>query len=89
MEFRWNKWNLAHIGDHGISPEEAENVVRSARVPYPQEREDDKWLVWGRSPAGRYLQVVFVLDPDLQVFVIHARPLTEREKRSCRKRRRQ
>ena len=34
----------------------------AARQPYPLERPDDKWLVWGRTPSGRALQVVFVLD---------------------------
>jgi len=33
------------------------------------------------------MQVVFVLDPDDTVFVIHARMLTDREKQKYRKRR--
>ncbi len=32
------------------------------------------------------LQVVFVIDPDDTVFVIHARPLTERERKRYRRR---
>jgi uncharacterized DUF497 family protein len=31
------------------------------------------------------LQVVFVLDDDATVFVIHARPLTDRERRRFRR----
>jgi hypothetical protein len=34
------------------------------------------WLVWGRTPSGRALQVVFVLDEDDTIYVIHARDLT-------------
>jgi len=52
-------------------------------------REDDKWLVWARTGPNhgdRLLQVVFLLDDDDAIFVIHARPLTEREKRRFRRR---
>jgi uncharacterized DUF497 family protein len=88
MTFRWNDWNAEHVGTHGVSPEEAEMVVRDASNPFPRRIEDDKWLVWGRGSGGRFLQVIFVLDPDETVYVIHARPLTEQEKRGvCRRRR--
>jgi uncharacterized DUF497 family protein len=53
---------------------------------FPRRIEDDKWLVWGATSAGRQLQVVFVLDEDGTVFVIHARDLTAREKRRLRRR---
>jgi hypothetical protein len=33
-------------------------------------------------------QVVYVIDPDGTVYVIHARPLTDREKRRYRRRKR-
>ncbi len=88
MEFRWNEWNVEHIAGHGVSPEEAEHVVESARRPYPLARPDDKWLVIGGGHGGRWLQVVYIFDPDDRVFVIHARPLTDREKRRRRKRER-
>jgi uncharacterized DUF497 family protein len=60
----------------------------AARQPYPLERPDAKWLVWARTPAGRALQVVFVLDDDDTIYVIHARDLTTREKQRYRRRRR-
>jgi len=85
VEFRWNNWNSDHVGRHGVLPEEAEAVVRHARRPYPQARADEKWLVRGQNSAGRWLQVVFVFSPDDTVFVIHARPLTESEKRRERR----
>ena len=46
-----------------------------------QYRGDGKWLVRGRGQGGRWIQVVFVLDDENRAFVIHARPLTVREKR--------
>jgi uncharacterized DUF497 family protein len=85
MEFRWNEWNIDHIAEHGVTPEEAEHVIRCARRPYPQAREDDKWRVVGRGRGGRFLQVIYILDPEDSAFVIHARPLTDREKRRERK----
>ena len=86
MEFRWNPWNLEHIAGHGVSPEEAEQVVLRAERPYPQARADGKWCVVGRGHGGRWLQVIYVFDAAHAVFIIHARPLTDREKRRERKR---
>jgi uncharacterized DUF497 family protein len=87
VRFRWNDWNLDHVAEHGIAPEDAEQVVATARQPYPLWRPDDKWLVWGAGRGGQLVQVVFVLDPDDTVFVIHSRKLTDREKQQYRKRR--
>ncbi len=86
MVFRWNDWNLEHAGRHGVWPDEAEAVVEGARVPYPVRGEDDKWLVWGAGRGGRLAQVVFLIDEEGAVYIIHARPLTEKEKRAYRRR---
>jgi uncharacterized DUF497 family protein len=88
MGFRWNEWNVEHIAKHGVPPEEAEMVVRGARNPFPRRIEEDKWLVWGRGRGGRFLQVIFVLDPDETVYVVHARPLIGQEKRRFRRKNR-
>jgi uncharacterized DUF497 family protein len=86
--FRWNEWNVEHIGRHGLAPAEAEYVVDRARAPYPQRLGAGRFLVVGRTAGGAYVQVVYVFDPPGVVFVIHARPLREREKRRWRRRRR-
>ena len=86
MRFRWDEWNVEHVAKHGVTPEEAERVVRLAKAPYPQSRADGRWIVWGRGDGGRLLQVIFVGDR-VEVYVIHARPLTEQEKRRYRRRR--
>jgi uncharacterized DUF497 family protein len=83
--FRWNDWNTEHLAEHGVSLEEADRVVEGARRPYPQARADDKWIVKGRGHGGRWLQVIYIFSPDDAVFVIHARPLTENEKRRERR----
>lgn len=85
MDFRWNEWNVEHVERHGVTPEAAEDVVQAASAPYPRRIDDDKLLVWGRSQQGELLQVIFVLDEDGAIYVLHARPLTEREKRRYRR----
>jgi uncharacterized DUF497 family protein len=85
MEFRWNDWNVEHIAEHGISPADAETAVRTARRPFPRYEGHGKYRVWGRDAGGAYLQVLFVYDPPGVIFVIHARPLDEREKRLFRR----
>jgi uncharacterized DUF497 family protein len=42
----------------------------------------------GQTREGRYLHIVFVLDPPHIIYVIHAREMTDDEKRRFRKRRR-
>ena len=88
MEFRWNEWNESHLSKHGVDPQEAEEVVRKARPPYPLAGADEKSLVWGPTAEGRMLQVVFVIDEEDSVFIIHARPLTDKERKRYRRRRR-
>ena len=88
MEFRWNNWNRDHLAEHGVDWDEAEMVVRQARPPFPQQIGEEKLLVMGQGRGGRFLQVIFVLDPEDTVFAIHARPLTDREKKRYRRRKR-
>jgi uncharacterized DUF497 family protein len=86
MQFRWIDWNRDHIAEHGVETEEAEMVVRNAKPPFPEEIGDEKVIVKGRGIGGRFLQVIYLVDPDDTIFVIHARPLTEREKKQLRRR---
>ena len=85
-EFRWNQWNSDHIAQHGISREEAEFVVSRARRPYPQELGRGKVLVAGQTSDGSYIQVIYIFSPEDVIFVIHARPLNDAEKRKLRRR---
>ena len=87
-EFRWIEWNHDKVARHNVEPEDAEFVVNHARAPYPMKVDDEKRLVWGQAPSGRYLQVVYLIDIEDTIFVIHARQLTDREKKRLRRRRR-
>ena len=51
-------------------------------------READRFVVKGQTLDGQWLQVAYVFDPPGVVYVIHARPLTDREKRQTRRRHR-
>jgi hypothetical protein len=86
MEFRWIAWNIQKCSIHGVRPEEAEYVVRRARRPYPYKIGDEKTLVRGQTEAGRYLQVIYLIENEDDIFVIHAMPLTARMKRNFRRR---
>ena len=88
MEFRWIDWNVDKCLKHNVSPEEAEYVVRHASRPYPRKMQDEKTLVHGQTEAGQYLQVIYLVDEDDAIFVIHAIPLRGRKKRNYRRSRR-
>jgi uncharacterized DUF497 family protein len=88
MEFQWDSWNLDHVILHGVTPEETEAVVRRAARPFPRDIGEGKQVVWGRGSGGRLLQVIFVPDSDGTLRIIHARPLSAKEKHQWRKTRR-
>ena len=85
-DFRWNDWNINHIGEHAITPREAEYVVNHAQSPYPERAGVERYLVRGQNGRGEYMQVAFILDRDGTAYVIHARFLTDSEKRKYRRR---
>jgi uncharacterized DUF497 family protein len=62
--FRWDDWNRKHVDKHNVSESEAEYIVRNAQAPFPRNTGNKKQLVWGRTEAGRYLQVVYIHDSD-------------------------
>lgn len=86
-DFRWINWNVEHIARHGVTAAEAEYVISHAKRPFPRRIDDEKRVVWGQTAEGIYLQVIYLLDPDGTVFVIHAMALTQKQKRQLRRRR--
>lgn len=85
---RWNDWNIGKLDKHGVTPAEVEQVVNHPGRGFPRRIDKGKWLVWGPTSAGRLLQVIYLLETDHTLFVIHARELDTREKRQIRKRQR-
>ena len=45
----------------------------------------EKIMVQGRGDGGRMIQVVYVIDDDGTVFIVHAMPLTTRRRRGRRR----
>jgi len=72
------------VKGHGLSVADVEYVVNHARRPYPKPIGNEKWIVIGASAAGRVIQVIYLVDDDETLFVIHARPLTRKERRRHR-----
>jgi uncharacterized DUF497 family protein len=65
--FRWDEWNEGHIGKHNVSKGEAEYVGQHGNPPFPQEIGRGKFLVRGKTAAGRYLQVIYVVRNDEEI----------------------
>jgi len=87
-DFRWIEWNVGKVEDHGLTVEDVEHVVNNASRPDPKPVGNEKWLVIGPMTGGKVIQVIYLVDPDETLFVIHARPLTANERRRRRRRRR-
>jgi hypothetical protein len=67
MIFAWDELNCEHLAKHSVSAAEAQEIILTARRPFPQELGDGKLVVWGQTAAGRYLQVIFVLKAPREV----------------------
>ena len=82
-DFRWIEWNIEKVEKHGCTPAEAEQAVNHPARGFPQ-RDGEKRLVRGRGQGDRWVQVVYLIDPDGTIFVIHAMPLISRRRRGSR-----
>jgi len=84
-DFRWIAWNVAKVESHGLTVDGVEYVVNNARRPYPKPIGNEKWLVIGPTHSGMVIQAIYLVHADDSVFVIHARPLTPKERRRPRR----
>jgi hypothetical protein len=84
-QFRWIEWNVEKCHKHNVVPDDVEYVVQHASRLFPKRTEDGKYAVWGKDRGGQYLQVIYLIDPDGTLFVIHAMPLTDRQKHQLRR----
>jgi|SRR5690348_13442547 len=57
--FAWDEWNRKHVKKHGSNLADAKYIVQHAENPFPREIGDGKYLVWGQTASGQYLQVIF------------------------------
>jgi hypothetical protein len=82
---------LPHIYDHNVSEDEARDVLRKPLEEIPGRR--DTTIAVGQTRSGRYLKVVYALDPITDgIFVVTAYDLSNRQlhalKRRLRRRKR-
>lgn len=87
-EFIWPQERVEHIAQHGVEPEEVEEVcfgpkpfVRRAR----SEGDNPVYYVLGQTAAGRYLFCVVIRLPDGKGYPVTAREMTAKEKSRYRK----
>lgn len=59
--FVWDDENEFHLGQHGISPEEAEEVFFNRYVVVPNKRKHGpkRFIIDGKADSGRKLRVIF------------------------------
>ncbi len=80
-------WNIGKVESHGLEVSDVESVVNNAHRPYPKAIGNEKWLVIGPTRDGRIIQAIYLVDGEESLFVIHARPLTLRERHRLRRKR--
>jgi uncharacterized protein len=77
----WDDWNRDHIAKHGVSPEEAEQVVRGN--PVVRKSYKERLVLIGPSHSGRMLAVI--VGPTRShphvYYVVSARPADRKERR--------
>ncbi len=79
-DVRESAWSAHHIARHGVTLDEVREAILH-RPYWTTAGKNDTTLVYGRTAAGRYLLTVAVTDNG-EAFVVTARDMTEREKRT-------
>lgn len=61
--FDWDAANVGHILRHGVTPFEVEEAVSRPNVTVPAKAVggEERWKLFGKTAANRYLVVVFTI----------------------------
>jgi len=79
--FEWDKWNIEkNIVKHAVSPEEVEEAVFDEKAKLKKTRYG-RFILFGRTEAGRYLIVVFLIKDKNTIRAISFREMTKNERR--------
>jgi uncharacterized DUF497 family protein len=84
-EFQWDDHNIDHIGRHGVSPDEVEDLAFDDDPWVRKGRKGTRYML-GHTIAGRYLFVVYILKSKGIVRVITAMDMDEKTRKLYRKR---
>ncbi len=81
MEFDWDPANIDHIARHGVTPEEAEQVIQNDPLDAPAvlRNGETRTVNLGETDAGRVL-VVVVTERKSRYRVVTARPAKRKER---------
>jgi uncharacterized DUF497 family protein len=63
MYLHWTRSSIDHLAKHDVTPDEAAEVFRGVRRPWPDASSGGRFRIWGKTRAGRYLQIVFIYRP--------------------------
>lgn len=74
----WERWNVAHIARHNVSPDEAEEVCHGD--PLVLQTYAGRLLLIGRTNTGRMLAVVLGPQGRSVFYPVTARPASRRER---------
>ena len=82
-ELLWNSWNIEHIAEHNVSPDEVEEVCYNN--PFVTRARNKTIKIIGQTDAGRFLTIFLAPRGRGRYFVITARDATEAERRRYRR----
>ena len=71
--------NIRHIAEHGVTPEEVEDVLNDRHSRMTYSASSDRPITFGWTAAGRYLAVVWEVaeEEPLTVYPVTAYPAPE------------
>ena len=78
--FRWDPRHVAHIARHNILPEDVDEVLEDEHCRLLRGR-DERYLLYGRTEAGRMIIVVIAGDVGRIGIPITSRDVTDAERR--------
>ena len=78
-EFQWDEWNEGHIGRHGVTPVEVEELFLRSYVE--RRSRSGRYHVFGRTCEGRLLSVIIEKLGAGWGRVVTAREMTRSERR--------
>lgn len=81
MQFHWDKGNIDHIARHGVTPEEAEQVIGNNPIDAGAvlRNGEERIVHLGETDAARVL-VVVVTEREAMYRVVTARPADRKER---------
>ena len=82
-ELIWPEDRVAHIAEHGVRPDEVEEVCfgRPLVLRGKSEGKNPVYYVLGQTSLGRYLFCVVIGLPESRGYPVSARPMTKKEER--------